>query len=53
MYMIVKGSIIITSIDDQWIKGSFEFAASNNRGGTTLSGKNGEFKVPNPKRFRK
>jgi len=53
MFMIVRGSITVTSMDDQWVKGNFEFSANNNRGGTALSGKNGEFKVPNPRRFRK
>jgi hypothetical protein len=53
MFMIQRGSISVLELDDQWIKGSFEFTATDNRSASTITAVNGYYKVPNPKRFRK
>ena len=53
MFLIQRGTISVSEMGDQWIKGYFEFSAADNRSSSTITAINGYYKVPNPGRFRK
>jgi hypothetical protein len=51
IYISKGGWIAIREMDDQWVRGVFAFDAFD-RNGNLCQVSEGEFKVPNPKRFK-
>jgi hypothetical protein len=51
-YMVKRGTISVTKMNDQWVEGNFSFEATDDRTGLSIEVTEGEYKVPNPKRFK-